>query len=208
MIGGAPSASVQPLPIIAIGGSAGAIPAILALLSELPSGLAAVILIVVHRPPTAPSVLPDIISKKSPVFVHLAREDMALDRPLCLVAAPDKHMVITPQLKIHLVPDGDYRANNIDLLFHSLARFAGTRTIGVILSGMLRDGVKGLREIKDAGGMALVQSPTEAMFRDMPQNAVLLDGSIDFVAPVATLAEEICRLVENHDCKMEISQRR
>jgi hypothetical protein len=94
-----------------------------------------------------------------------------------------------------LVPDGFYRGHCIDALFQSLARHAGQRTIGVILSGMRKDGSLGLRAIKEAGGIALVQSPEEAAYPDMPQNAIEYDGSIDFIGPIDVIAEEICRRV-------------
>ena len=96
---------------------------------------------------------------------------------------------------MHLLPDGFYRAHNVDALFCSLARYAGPRTIGVILSGMLKDGTLGLKAIKEAGGVALVQSPEEAAYSDMPCSAIKLDGAIDLVAPVDVLAGEICSLV-------------
>lgn len=183
------------LPIIAIGGSAGAIKPVLTLLGDLPADLQAVILIVIHRSPSLPTLLPEILGRRSPSAVHLAREGLALDHPLCLVAPPDKHMVVTPERTIRLVADGYYRSNNIDLLFNSLARSAGRWTMGVILSGLLKDGTEGLRSIQEAGGVALVQSPAEAEYPDMPESALQFDGPIDFVGPVAALAEEICRRV-------------
>lgn len=184
------------LPIIAIGGSAGAIKPILGLLGGLPANLSAIILIVIHRSPAAPSLLPEVIAQRSPTAVHLAQEGLPLDHPMCVVASPDKHMVVSPQLRVHLISDGYYRSSNIDLLFNSLARAAGNRTIGVILSGLLKDGTEGLRAIKESGGVALVQSPAEAEYPDMPESAIQFDGLIDFVGPVTALADEIRRRVQ------------
>ncbi len=96
---------------------------------------------------------------------------------------------------MHLLPDHFYRGHNIDILFFSLARHAGNRTIGVVLSGMLKDGALGLKAIKEAGGVALVQSPQEATFPEMPESAIRYCDAIDFVGPVHALAKEICRLV-------------
>jgi two-component system chemotaxis response regulator CheB len=100
-----------------------------------------------------------------------------------------------PDLRVHLLPNGFYRAHNIDALFCSLARRAGSRTIGVVLSGLLKDGTLGLKAIKEAGGVALVQSPGEAAYPDMPRSAIEHNGDIDLVGPVGELAAEICRLV-------------
>jgi chemotaxis response regulator CheB len=74
---------------------------------------------------------------------------------------------------------------NIDQLFISLAGHHGPRTIGVVLSGQLDDGTRGLVAIKKAGGVAMVQSSGEAAYRDMPRNAIKSDGQVDLVASIA-----------------------
>jgi chemotaxis response regulator CheB len=96
------------------------------------------------------------------------------------------------------VQDGCYRGHSIDALFCSLARHAGVRTIGVILSGLLKDGTSGLKAIKEAGGIALVQSPWQAAYGDMPESAIAHDGPIDLVAGIDEIAAEVCRLVGSH----------
>jgi hypothetical protein len=65
----------------------------------------------------------------------------------------------------------------------------------LILSGMLKDGSLGLMTIKEAHGLAMVQSPNEALFKDMPRNAIEHDGAIDFIGAIDALAREICREV-------------
>jgi two-component system chemotaxis response regulator CheB len=94
-----------------------------------------------------------------------------------------------------LIQDGFYRGHCIDALFCSVALHVGAHAIGVILSGLLKDGTLGLRAIKEAGGIALVQSPQEAAYADMPESAIAHDGRIDLVADLDALAREICDLV-------------
>ena len=184
----------NPLPnIIAIGASAGGVEAISSLMRQLPADLPASVLIVLHRPPLKTSYLPEIIRRNTRMKVALANNGSPLEPGVCLISPPDRHLTVTPNLHVHLFPDGLYRAGNIDLLFHSLAKFAGPNTIGVVLSGGLCDGTLGLKAIKHAGGISLVQSPSEAPFPDMPENAIRHDGAIDLIGPVATLGEEICR---------------
>src|ERR1700761_942980 len=84
---------------------------------------------------------------------------------------------------------------DIDALFCSLARNAGRRTIGVVLSGMLRDGTLGLKAIKEAGGIALVQAPEEAEFSEMPKSAIAYAGPVDLVGSIEVLAKQIAILV-------------
>jgi two-component system chemotaxis response regulator CheB len=181
--------------IVAIGASAGGIEPLRDLLRQLPRDLPAAILIVVHRPPGHISQLAQVLSRKDHLHVITAHDGQALRPGVCFLGTPDGHLTIGPNLHLRLLPDGFYRGHNIDALFNSLAHHAGHRTIGVVLSGMLKDGTLGLRAIKEAGGVALVQAPEEATFSQMPLNAIRYDGPVDFVGPVQALAGEIRRLV-------------
>jgi len=174
---GGPGASVTQVlrrDIVAIGASAGGVEAIRKLMEKLPTDLPAAVLIVLHRSPYIPSNFPWIISHHTALRVRIAQEGCSLEHGVCLISPPERHLIVTPSLRIHLLADGFYRSHNIDALFNSLARCAGPRTIGVVLSGLLKDGTLGLRSIKEAGGVTLVQSPTEAAYPDMPESAIFL----------------------------------
>jgi two-component system chemotaxis response regulator CheB len=181
--------------IVAIGASAGGIEAASRLLSALPRDFPAAVLLVLHRTPNNPSQLARVIGFKSALPVEIAEEGSELRHGICYIAPTHGHLTIMPEQTIHLLQNGFYRGNSIDVLFSSLARCAGPRTIGVVLSGMLKDGTLGLKSIKEAGGAALVQEPAEASFPDMPRNAIAADGPVDFVGPVDQLAREIRRRV-------------
>jgi two-component system chemotaxis response regulator CheB len=185
----------RPIDVVAIGASAGGVEALSQLLHALPADLPAAVLITLHRPVARESQLPQILTRASRLPVVVARQDERLQPGKCYLGMPSHHLTVGPGLVAKLVHDGFYRAHNIDLLFNSLARNAGTRTIGVVLSGLLKDGTQGLTALKEAGGKALVQSPAEASFKDMPRNAIALDGAVDRVASISELAHEICRLV-------------
>jgi two-component system, chemotaxis family, protein-glutamate methylesterase/glutaminase len=181
--------------IVAIGGSAGGIEALRDLLQEIPPGFPAAILIVLHRPPEAHSHLAEVLGRYVRLPVVIARAGDRLQHGVCYVGTPSEHLTVDRNGRFVLLADGFYRAHNIDALFQSLARNAGPRTIGVIVSGMRKDGSAGLFAIKDAGGIALVQAPSEAAHPEMPANALEYDGVIDLVAPVRVLGREICRQV-------------
>ena len=181
--------------IVALGASAGGLVAIEALLMKLPPDLPASILIVLHKPVNQVSHLQQILQQLWPGRVVIAQDGDPLEHGTCYIGLPDRHLTLGPGAKIQLLPDHFYRTHNIDTLFESLARNAGTRTIGVVLSGMLKDGSLGLKAIKEAGGIALVQDPAEAQFPDMPRNAIQCDGPIDLVGSVDELAQEICRRI-------------
>jgi two-component system chemotaxis response regulator CheB len=181
--------------IVAIGASAGGLEAIEALLMRLPPDLPAALLIAMHQQPQRISYLPEVLARMTEMRVVVAAEGDRLESGTCYIGLPNLHLTVGPGGVLHLLPDSFYRAHNIDVLFQSLALHVGARTIGVIMSGMLKDGSVGLKAIKEAGGVALVQSPQEALYKEMPQNAIETDGSIDCIGSVGELAREICRRV-------------
>jgi len=86
-----------------------------------------------------------------------------------------------------------YTRPAIDPMFDSAARAFGSRVVGVVLTGCGRDGSGGLLNIAAAGGMALVQTPQEAQFSDMPENALLLDH-VQAALTLEQLADVLPRL--------------
>ena len=182
---------IQRPDIIAIGASAGGVTAASQLIQLLPRNLPATVLLVVHRSPYLVNLLPEIVRANAKIRVEQAEEGGILRLGVCFIAPVDRHLTLTPSFRIHLSPDNLYRAHSVDTLFMSLARYTGPRTIGVILSGLLRDGSEGLKALKEAGGIALVQDPGEADYSDMPRNAIAHDGPIDTIGSVKELAEDI-----------------
>ena len=181
--------------IVAIGASAGGIGAMSRLVQALPPGLPASVLLVVHRAPDIPSRLKEVVQFHSHLRIEIPADGAPLQHGVGYVAPVGRHLSVSPGPVFHLLPDGFYRASSIDVLFQSLARCTGARTIGVVLSGMLKDGSLGLKAVKDAGGITMVQDPREAAFPDMPMNAIAHDGPVDFIGPISELAREICRRV-------------
>ncbi len=184
-----------PVDVVAIGASAGGVEALSKLLHALPPDLPAVVLVTLHRPVARESLLQQVLSHVSRLPVVVARSGELLCPGKCYLGAPSHHLTVGPGLVATLVHDGPSRGRSIDLLFDSLARNAGPRTIGVVLSGLLKDGTQGLAALKAAGGKALVQSPDEARFKEMPRSAIAFAGPVDKVGPISELAQEICRLV-------------
>lgn len=184
--------------IVAIGASAGGVDAISRLLSGLPPNLAATVLVVLHRPIERASHLREILSLKTSLAVRVAQDGDRLESGVCLIGTPDRHMAIGPDLRVINWSNSFYRSHNIDVLFNSLAMYAGERTIGVILSGLLKDGVLGLRAIKQAGGTIFVQRPEDAAYPELPGHAIRYAGPVDLVDTAGGLAKAVGRLVGHH----------
>jgi two-component system chemotaxis response regulator CheB len=156
--------------------------------SELPADLDAAILVVLHLAPAAPSVLPDILGRAGALPVSAAEDGVALERGHVVVAVPDHHLCVDDG-RVRLTREAKENGHRpaIDATFRSAAVAFGSATVGIILSGMLADGVLGLRAISDVGGVTAVQDPDEAPYPSMPASAIRA-GVADHVMPARELA--------------------
>ncbi|MFZ1176445.1 MAG: chemotaxis protein CheB, partial [Mycobacterium sp.] len=159
--------------VVAIGASAGGIEALTELAAGMPADFRFAVMIVTHMSRGAPSVLAQIIDRSGPLPAVAAVDGAVLEAGRIYVAVPDHHLLA----RDHRVAlsDGPWESGRrpaIDALFRSVALDYGPRAIGVLMSGLLDDGVTGLRAIKAKGGVTLVQEPTDALFPDLPRNAL------------------------------------
>ena len=185
--------------IVVIGASAGGVQALLEILSKLPRDLRVALLVVVHTPSGRASNLPDILSRGGNLPASFVRRDQILEPGHVYVARPDYHMLVTHTgATLNHGPKENGFRPAIDPLFRTTARIYGARAMGVILSGALDDGAYGLKLITDAGGVAVVQDPKEAMVQSMPLSALQYVGD-DRVLTTAGIAKLITESAEHYD---------
>ena len=175
--------------IIVIGASAGGLNALILLLSKLPAKFNIPILIVQHTSPYQESLLTDILGKRSVLPVVEAEDKMMISPGLVIVAPPNYHMLVEGDATVSLSTDErvKYSRPSIDVLFESAAWVYGKNSLGIILSGANDDGAKGIKEIKEAGGITLAQNPETAEFPIMPQ-AAIETGAVDFILTIDEIA--------------------
>ena len=181
--------------IVCIGASTGGIAALQAIMSGLPAGLPATILIVQHVHAADPGYLPEILSRAGALPVHLAVDGQAIQRGLVLVAPAERHLLVTPSGHVRLSrgPRENRVRPAIDALFRSAALAFGARVVGVILTGELDDGTLGMRTVKLCGGTTVVQDPAGADAPSMPRSA-LQHVKIDHVVSLHDIAPLLSRL--------------
>jgi two-component system chemotaxis response regulator CheB len=181
--------------ILVVGASAGGVEALSRLCGALPADLPAAVLVVLHTSPQGPSLLARLLGRVSALPVHAAEEGMPLEAGRIYVSVPDRHLLLR---KGHLlVRRGPYENRTrpaVNALFRSAAVAYGSRVIGLVLTGALDDGTDGLIAIKRAGGLSVVQSPDDAAWPSMPQQALLRDH-VDHALPLSQLPELLSRLV-------------
>jgi two-component system chemotaxis response regulator CheB len=156
--------------IIVVGASAGGIEALQQLVQTLPAHLPAAMLIVQHTRPSHRSYLPEILARQTELPVTHPVDSEPIIPGRIYIAPPDHHLLIEDEhIRVTKGPKENHCRPAVDPLFRSAAYFHGSRVIGVVLSGMLGDGTAGLWNIKDRGGLAVVQDPTDALYPAMPR---------------------------------------
>jgi two-component system, chemotaxis family, protein-glutamate methylesterase/glutaminase len=177
--------------IVVVGASAGGVESLRTLVAELPGNLPAAVVVVLHVAATGRSVLPSILSRAGEMAASHPEDGEPIEHGKIYVAPPDRHIVVHENtLGVQAGPKEDGHRPAIDPLFRSAASHYGPRVVGVVLSGTLDDGASGLRSIKEAGGLALVQDPDEAMYESMPR-AAIANSHPDAVVPAAVIGRMI-----------------
>jgi two-component system chemotaxis response regulator CheB len=177
--------------VLAVGGSAGSVEALVELVARLPVDLPAAVLVTVHIGGHSRSSLPRILTRSGPLPAVHARHGEPLRRGRIYVAPPGFHLLAAAGVaRLSSGPRVNRHRPAIDVMFASAARWGRDRVVAVVLSGVLDDGAVGAALAARAGGRVVVQDPADALFDSMPRAALsAVRGAV--VAPVAELAEVI-----------------
>ncbi len=186
----------QPRDIIVIGASFGGLEALTKLASGLTSDFPAAILIVLHTSLQSPRMLARIVGQHTPLSVDYAEQGGNILPGHVLFAPPGLHMVVIDEgfVGLHAGPKVHHSRPAADVLFRSAAEVYGPRVIGVVLTGGDGDGADGLRAIKAAGGLSVVQEPEGAADPGMPLSALHI-GDPDHVVSLDEMAGLLSQLV-------------
>jgi two-component system chemotaxis response regulator CheB len=179
---------------IAIGCSAGGVDALMTLLGELDPRLPQPLMVCCHRSDTM-DILSDVLGRASALPVADAVERQALQPGVVHMAPAGYHLLVESDLHFALSADArvNYSRPSIDVLFRSAAEVFGAGLVGVILTGANADGAAGLQRIRQLGGIAIVQLPSDAEASTMPQAALDLAGA-DYCLPLSDIASLLNRL--------------
>jgi len=174
---------------IVIGVSAGGVAALKILLGALPKDFPLPVMIVQHIAPGSGDELPRLLNDLCAVHVTEAQENEEIIPGTVYIASPNYHLLVEPNrtFSFSVDPPVCFARPSIDVLFESAARAYGGSLIGIILTGANFDGSHGLKQIKEKGGLAIVQHPDDAEVDSMPL-AALAAVQPDYVLPLAQIA--------------------
>ena len=175
--------STGPICYVGIGASAGGLEALESFFSQMAPDSGMAFVVIQHLSPDYKSLMVELLSKRTAMPVRRAEEGMRVEANSVYLIPPKKILSIFHG-KLLLSESDHIRGLNlpIDVFLRSLADDQAEKAIGIILSGTGSDGVRGIRAIKEAGGIVLVQSEESARFDGMPR-AAISTGLADFVLP-------------------------
>jgi two-component system response regulator WspF len=182
--------------LLAIGASAGGPAAVATVLRGLPPDFPAAIVVVQHVDEQFAHGMAEWLSAQSPIPVRIAADG---DRPvpgLALLAGTSDHLVLGSPDRLAYTPDPRecfYRPS-VDAFFHSVHLHWRGNVIGVLLTGMGRDGAEGLKALRDAGHHTVAQDEASSVVYGMPKAAVVLGAAVD-VLPVERIARALVSIV-------------
>ncbi len=185
--------------VVVIGASAGGVGFLQRVVERLPVEFGAAVFVVLHLPDGARSMLPAILDRAGQLPASHAVNGALIRRGHIYVAPPGFHLTLErDRMRVTRGAREHGLRPAIDPLFRSAALVFGPRTIGVVLSGLLDDGSVGLRDIKRAGGVAVVQDPAETPWPSMPESA-LAHVDVDYTLQAAQIGELLETLVASRD---------
>ena len=182
--------------IIAIGASTGGPRALEEVLRGLPADLPAAVFITQHMPPHFTRSLAERLDKTSLVKVKEASAGESIRNGEAYVAPGGYHLLAQKDGTVFLsnAVSVNHVRPSADVMMESVAEVFGAAAIGVVLTGMGRDGAAGMVRIKEKGGQTIVQDPSSAVLPGMPR-AVLQRGSADLVLSLNQIAAAIVQIL-------------
>jgi two-component system, chemotaxis family, protein-glutamate methylesterase/glutaminase len=187
--------------VIAVGASTGGTEAILDFLKATPIDTYGIV-IVQHMPEVFTRSFAERLNNICNVTVKEAAHGDSVIRGRALIAPGNKHMTLKRNGARYFVELNDEPLVNrhrpsVDVLFYSVARFAGKNAIGIIMTGMGADGAKGLLEMKEAGAHTIAQDEDSCVVFGMPKEAIKL-GGVNKVLPLHLIPHHVHTMETKH----------
>lgn len=187
---------------IVIGASAGGMDAIKSILMPLQEEFQVPILIVQHLGPHSDGYMARHLNELCKINVKEADEKEKIIPGNVYIAPSNYHLLVEKDetLSLTVDPKVNYSRPSIDVLFESAAEVYENELIGIILTGGNGDGSKGLKRIKEFGGLAIVQDPRTAEADFMPK-AAMKASEVDYILSLNKISNKLIKLVgDTNDC--------
>jgi two-component system chemotaxis response regulator CheB len=187
--------------IIAIGASTGGTEAIRELLEVLPPNTPPIV-ITQHMPEKFTKTFADRLDTLCRISVKEAEDGDSVLPGHALIAPGNYHMTLARSgarysVRLNQDPPVNRHRPSVDVMFHSVAQYAGANSVGVILTGMGGDGARGLLAMQEAGAHTIAQDENSCVVFGMPKEAIKL-GGVDKVLPLGQIPAHVLAQVRTH----------
>jgi len=184
--------------IIAIGASTGGTEALKTVLTGMPPNAPGT-LVVQHMPANFTTSFAERLNELSAMTIKEAKDGDSLVNGVALIAPGNYHMLLKRSgaryyVQVKKGPLVHHQRPAVDVLFHSVAAYAGGNAVGVILTGMGSDGALGLLKMKEAGARTMAQDEKSCIVFGMPKEAIKL-GAAEKVLPLANIAQAALNMI-------------
>ena len=176
--------------VVGIAGSAGALAALQTFFEALPPDTGMAFVVITHLSPEHESHMAPLLQSHTKMTVIQVNQKTPVQTNHVYVIPPSKNLLITnAHLDVAEFDEPRSRRTPIDFFFRTLAR-SHRDAVAIILSGSGTDGSVGVKDVKEEGGLLMVQAPEEAEYSSMP-NAAIATGLVDVVLPTRELAAKL-----------------
>jgi two-component system CheB/CheR fusion protein len=189
---------------VAIGASAGGLDAYQKFFGRLPADTGMAFVLIPHLAPRHKSLMSELLSRRTTMPVCEAQQGMPIKPNHVYVIPPNRYLAIEKRALIlsQLPPHAQHNA--LDWAFCSLARDQQHAAVGIILSGTGCHGILGLKEIRQAGGMVMVQDPATAQYDQMPRSALTAGIAVDHVLAPEAMPDALMDFFRRTNHQIEI----
>ncbi|HEY5408192.1 MAG TPA: chemotaxis protein CheB [Ginsengibacter sp.] len=188
---------------IVIGVSSGGMNAMKIMFAMLPADFGIPVIIVQHLSSRSDSQWIKVLNDKSNIYVKEADEKEKIESGIVYIAPPNYHLLIEKNKTFSLTIDErvNYARPSIDVLFESAAEAYKNKLIGIVLTGANNDGTNGIKKIKEAGGLVIIQDPDTAESFYMPASAL---GAVtpDYVLPLKDILELLIKISNQNNTQV------
>jgi len=184
---------------IVIGVSSGGLNAMKIMFSILPHEFSIPIVIVQHIGARSENIWVQLLNDKCKLEIKEADEKEKIEKGKIYIAPPNYHLLIEQDRTFTLTVDErvNYARPSIDVLFETAAEAYQNRLVGIVLTGSNNDGSKGLKRIKEYGGLTIVQQPDTAESSFMPASAIATVQP-DYILPLEAIINLLIEIdIEN-----------
>jgi two-component system chemotaxis response regulator CheB len=204
-----PRRRTRPYSILAVGSSTGGPDALATMLPSLPADLPVPVLVVQHMPELFTRLLAERLDKMCALSVVEAAEGAPITPGKIIIAPGGRHMVprrmgTIVQAHLHDDPPENFCRPSVDVMFRAVSSVYGEGVLGVVLTGMGRDGERGAKAIRDAGGEVFAQDEATSVVWGMP-GAVTQSGQADRVLPLDRIGPDLISVLRRQESTVGVS---